>query len=51
MGFWGVGINFTSKNGITVTASSSDTIRLMVMVMGKSTRQSWNMPFIVMRKG
>ena len=41
----------TSKNGMTVTASMSDTMRLMVMVMGKSSRQSWNMPFMVMRKG
>ena len=41
----------TSKNGMTVTASSSDTIRLMVIVQGKSTRQSWKTPFIVHRKG
>ena len=40
-----------SRNGITVTASTNDTIRLMVIVTGKSSRQSWNMPFIVMRKG
>ena len=36
---------------MTVTASSNDTMRLMVMVMGKSMRQSWNMPFMVSRKG
>ena len=42
---------FTSKKGMTVTASNSETMRLMVMVQGKSTRQSWNMPFMVSRKG
>ena len=41
----------TSRNGITVTASMSDTMRLMVIVMGKSSKQSWNTPFIVRRKG
>ena len=40
-----------SKNGITETASTSDTIRLMVIVTGKSSIQSWNAPFRVMRKG
>ena len=40
-----------SKNGITLTARTSDTIRLMVIVTGKSSIQSWNAPFRVMRKG
>ena len=36
---------------MTVTASTSDTIRLIVMVHGKSCMASRNMPFSVMRKG
>ena len=41
----------TSRNGMTVTARMSDTIRLMVIVMGKSSKQSWNTPFMVRRNG
>ena len=44
-------MSLVSKNGITVTANISDTMRLMVMVTGKSSKQSWNIPFIVIRNG
>ena len=44
-------IRRTSKNGITVTARKSDTIRLIVIVQGKDSKQSWNIPFIVRRNG
>ena len=40
-----------SRNGMTSTASSSETIRLMVMVHGKKVRKSRNMPVIVKRIG
>ena len=36
---------------MTVTASSSDTMRLMVMVQGKSSSASRKAPLNVMRKG
>ena len=38
-----------SKKGMMVTANISDTIKLIVMVMGKSSSASWNEPVIVIK--
>ena len=40
-----------SRNGMTITASSSDTIRLMVIVHGNQVKKSPIMPVIVKRIG
>ena len=44
-------IKSTSRKGITITASNSDTIRLMAMVMGKSSIASLNAPLNVSSSG
>ena len=41
----------TSRNGITITARNSDTMRLMPMVQGKSFIASRNAPLKVMSSG
>ena len=44
-------IIFVSRNGISNTARNKDTIRLMVIVTGKSSRASWKAPVIVISSG
>ena len=45
------GMISTSRKGMTTTASTSETIRLMVTVQGKKFRKSRNMPDMVKSSG